>query len=504
MEKLKKLSLKLNELDEQYSRLVWTQYTTGYDFGMEQQYGKIIEKYSSKEDFEMIKELYQREDLSYEDKRRTEIMYKSFEPFHLSKEVNELSAKIQSLTTKLSGILNTHRSKINGVEISSVEIDQILRNENDEEKRKQAYFARTQVNKPLIDGGFIELLNLRKEYAKLRGFKDFVEMRLSDDDLNTEIFSDWKNQLHSILPEMNRKRTEVANKYLKKDRIMPWDEMYLVSKIAPSLKIQVDMSEYYNILRDFFLNFGFDINKYNITYDIFPRANKSEWGYNFPIATGKDSRILANVKNQYREYGVLLHETGHGIHSFLQDPEENILNNGISGIICEGIANLFGGFLYEEIFYKRFFKDITKVKEELSVFRDYAKVNTLRAIPNIMFDQSLYRTDIKSLDDINNLAFSVQKEYMNEDSFGEQYPWGYRIHHTTHPIYLHNYFMGDVTCEMLKKNFVNKYKCKNIIDKPLEFGQYLFESVIKPSGLYKYPELFKKISGKDFSLEYMI
>ncbi len=75
-------------------------------------------------------------------------------------------------------ILNTFRFNIDGREIASVEIDQILANEEDRKLRKKAYFARNQINKSLVDGGFIELINLRKELAKAYGSKDFVKYRL--------------------------------------------------------------------------------------------------------------------------------------------------------------------------------------------------------------------------------------------------------------------------------------------------------------------------------------
>ena len=504
LEKLNSISMKLDELEQEYSRLDWAKYTTGYDFGVDKAYDKLITKLSSKEDFEVIKKLHTSKDLDYADRRRAEIMYQTYEPYHLSKEVNELSLQIETLTSQLSQVLNTHRSTLNGSQISSVDIAQILSREDDSEKRKAAYFARSQVNKPLVDAGFLELIKLRKEYAKMRGFNDFVEMKLTDEDLNLDIFANWKSQLQDIIPAMNKSRSAVANKFLKQDNLMPWDELYIQSKLAPSLNKKIDMSEYYSVLRNFFLHFGIDISKFNITYDVFPRANKSEWGYNFPIATGKDSRILANVKNQYREYGVLLHETGHGVHSFLLDPKENILNRGVSGIISEGIANLFGDFLYDEIFFKDFFNASSSAKDEFKLLKEYSKLNSLRAILLIFFDQNLYRTELNSLADINNLAFNTQKELLNEDSFGDDFPWGYKIHHTTHPIYLHNYFMGDVTCQMLKKSFYNKYNCSSIIEKPTEFGDFLTNSVIAPSGLYKYPDLFKKISGEDFSLKYML
>ena len=503
MERIKKLSDELVAMQQQASRLSWTQYTTGYDFGIAEMYNKINEKIMNKDDFEYIKMMHEREDLSFEDKRRCEIMYKMYEPSHLSPEINAMDEKMHALTTKLSQVLNTFRNTIDGVEVSSVDISEILRDNPDEAKRKEAFLARTQINEALVDAGFIDLIKMRKEYAKLRGYDNYVEMKLADQGLNTDMFKTWKDELHEMLPAMKAKKAEVAKKYLDKDEIKPWDTAYLVSKMAPSLNKTVDMTDFFNVLRNFYLKFGIDISECNITYDIFPRANKSQWGYNFPIATRKDTRILANVKNNYSEYRTLLHETGHGIHSYWQDPEEEILNSGISGIITEGLANLFGSFLYDDMFMNDFFGDDKQVREELKLYQDYAKVNSLNAIVDIMFDQKLYTTEINTLEDINKLAFDTYKEYLDEDPYAEQFPWGFRIHHTTHPIYLHNYFMGDVTCEMLKKKFVEKYNCEKVSDKPKEFVEFIKKEIVEPSGLYKYPELFKRISGEEFSLKYM-
>lgn len=505
MENIYEIARNLVEAEQQAERLSWVLYTTGYDVGVEDAYNNITKILSSHNSFDMIDKLHNNNSkITDKEKREIDILYKKFQPFHLSKEINQLSMEIDKLTNELSKVLNTHRSKINGVEISSVDIGQILSTEPNREKRKEAYLARTQVNKPLVEKGFVQLIKLRKDYAKLRGYADFVELKLDDEDLNTELFADWKPQLKKALPAMNEARNKVAQKYLKLDKLMPWDEAYVSSKIAPAMNTSVNMTNFHSTIRNFFLKFGIDISKFNITYDVFPRANKSEWGYNFPIAPAKDSRILANVKSLYNEYNVLLHESGHGIHSFLMNPEETILNEGVSGIISEGIANLFGSFIYEEIFYKDFFGDNLEIKEQFATLKEYKKANSLRAVNNILFDQNLYRNDVNSLEDINNLAFQTQKELLDEEAFGDEFPWGYRIHHTTHPIYLHNYFMGDVTCEMLKKVFCRDYECNSIMDKPLEFSKFLITNVISPSGMYKYPDLFKRISGENFSLKYML
>lgn len=499
--KLEEIAQKIKVLGEQVGRLSWAQYTTGFDFGITEAYFKLSEELKNKKNYETILN-YREKDLDPIDKRRVEIMYNVFKPYHLGRELNEINLEIKEKTNEVSKVLNTFRYTLDGKEITSVEITQILTNEEDREKRKKAYFSRSAINKALVDAGFIELINLRKQLAKEYGAKDFVEYQLKNNELSPTIFDNWQEDLDEMLPLLDEKRKEYANKYLNEEEMMPWDEEYINTQIAPSINTTVDMSDYYNVIANFYRLFGFDIDKYSITYDIFPRKNKSQWGYNFPIEVGKDSRILANVKNKYYEYRVLLHETGHGVHFFLQDPEESILNAGISGIVTEGIANLFGGFLYDEMFYKNFFGD--EVKEEFAEMAEYDKLSYLRFIGTIFFDHALYRNDIETLDDIYDVYFKVYNDLFGDKPHAEQPPFGYRIHYTTHPIYLHNYFMGDVTCEMIKKVFLKKYGLSKVSENPKLFGEFLVEEAIKPSGLYKYEELFKKISGEDFSLKWYL
>lgn len=131
------------------------------------------------------------------------------------------------------------------------------------------------------------------------------------------------------------------------------------------------------------------------------------------------------------------------------------------------------------------------------------KVNALRAIARIFFDQRFYTTQNESLEDVYKMYWKVQGDVLKQAPGDYEPPWAFLIHHTTHPIYLHNYFMGDVTCEMLKGVFNKQHKTENISEKPLDFGKFLYEQVVKPSGRYTYSELFERISGSEFNLSYM-
>lgn len=501
MDSLKSIAHEFDSKSAHSSRLSWVHFTTGIDCGVDDAEAAMIAVLENKEYFEQIKSVAV-DTLSEDDQRRHRLMYKMFEPYHFTAEVNALSEKINKKTTELAGILNKHRSQFEGQAISSVELNQILSKDSDRERRKAAYMAKNQVNQPLLEGGFLELVQMRKELARLLGKESFVALKLEEDELSPDLFKNWKAEVKAMLPQMKALREKYAQQFLNDSVIMPWDESYIAGKIAPSLNEKTDMTRYYNELSDFFKGFGIDITTMNITYDVFARANKSEWGYNFPIQTGVDSRILANVKDQYNEYGVLLHETGHAVHSFLTDPEDVMMNLGISGIISEGIANLFGGFLTDELFYKRFFNTET-VSDEFTAIRDWWKLNAFRSIHRILFDQGFYTESIESQDDIEAMYWKLSEELFEEQPFCENPPWAFLIHHTTHPIYLHNYFMGDVTCGMLKSVFNKKYGTQSVSEKPELFGEFLKENIIQPAGRMPYPELFKHISGEAFSLNYL-
>jgi len=503
LDKINALRDEMHQLEVEGSKLAWVQYTAGYDFGIEENYKKYNEFLQNKDHFNLIKE-HKALELDELDSRKMDIMYKMFESYHKSDQINDLMLKIQLKTNELSSILNTYRFKIDGKEKTSVEITNILTTSEDRELRKKAYLARNQIDQPMVDGGFLDLVEMRKKLAKLNGFDTFVEMSLYDDELEKDIFDSWKDDLKEIVPEMNKMRLEYARKYLNDDIIYPWDEQYVRSQIAPSLSKKVDMLTCLTPIKKLFLEFGFNLDDYNITYDIYSRQNKSEWGYNFPIETGVDSRILANVKDRFYEYGVLLHETGHGVHSFLNDPNEKILNSGISGIVTEGIANLFGSLMLDENFYGQFFdEDLDKAREEFIAIKKWDKMNSLRSVVRILFDQEFYRRDNQSLDDIYDMYWDMNKELLGSDRGDFNPPCLFVIHHTTHPIYYHNYLMGDVTCEMLAEVFKEKHGVKRITDKAGDFGKFLYDEVVKPSGRYPYSELFKRISGKNFTLNYM-
>ena len=102
--------------------------------------------------------------------------------------------------------------------------------------------CRSQVNQPLVDAGFIKLINLRKEYAKCYGAESFTDMALEDGDLSGEIFKDWKDEVKKALPKTLEKKAAYAEKYLGTSDLRQWDSSFLAGfsghqKALPKSKV---------------------------------------------------------------------------------------------------------------------------------------------------------------------------------------------------------------------------------------------------------------------------
>ncbi len=501
MNRLFVIAEELRDLNVKSSRLNWTNYTTGYDFGIMGIEREIQEKLKSRKSWNTIQDLLAG-DLSLLDRRRVEIMERTFRPYHLSSTLNELSLAIREKTNELSSVLNNHRCTVDGREMTSPEILRILLSQADRDLRKKAFLARTQVNVPLVNAGFLQLLDLRKEFALEYGAPDFVQYQLEFQELDPAMFDSWKDEVNSALPLMREICSGFGERIIGDSHVMPWDVDFISGKIAPELNQHVNMADYFRPISELFSMFGIDITGMNITYDIFPRKNKSEWGYNFPVETGVDSRILANVRDRYFEFGVLLHETGHAVHSFTTDAEDIILDMGISGIVSEGMANLFGGFREHKAFYSRFFGENLEVAgKNFRQLKLWNRVNQLKSVSRILFDQALYRNRIENIDDIHHLIWQTNLEVLGEQPYADEPFWASTIHYTTHPIYFHNYLLGDLTCDMLEKVFLEREGVSDVTDRPELFGRFILDEVVGVSGRYPFPELFRRISGEDLSLK---
>lgn len=498
MNQIDTIAKEIDDLYREVSSRSWVQYTTGFDLGVSEAKAKVKDQLKNPEKYKIALAAHESK-LDPIEQRKAKILHDQFKDFHLSDDVKRIKDELDELTNSLMTVVNKFRSEIDGKEMSGTEIGKILDQSPDRELRKKAYESRLPLNQQLVDAGFIKLINLRKELAHACGFKNYVEYSLERSGMSAELFKLWHAECAQRAEKYQAKSHQLAQEYLGVEKIMPWDQNYLKAQVCSLNDTQVDMTNFYDLIAKTFKKFDFDITKMNLTYDIFPRKNKSEWGYHFSIETGKDSRILANVSNRFSDYNVLMHETAHGVHYMGLNPDEILLNIGVSGILAEGFANFFGSQCFSREFLSEIFKENTE-----EAFQAFKKLNTVehfqnyRIVADLFFDHELYYTDVKNADDIQKLRQSVGKEVLGEE--GYEVPWAKLIHHTSHPIYLHNYLLGDVMSENMRVEFSKRYPGKMAEDCPKEFGQFWKTEMLSPSGRDPFLELYKKVFKKDLSL----
>jgi len=92
--KVKEIAKELADISTEYSRKNWVKYTTGYDFGINEVYKKMLEVLKDKDKYKVILEHLEKE-LNADDRRRVELLAKRFKNYHLSPELNKLSEQMQ-------------------------------------------------------------------------------------------------------------------------------------------------------------------------------------------------------------------------------------------------------------------------------------------------------------------------------------------------------------------------------------------------------------------------
>ena len=494
------------EMDSLYKNLLthkWVQYTTGFDLGVSQAQASLNTFKKEPESFRTICQTLEKASNPL-DQRKARILYGYFKPFHQSEKVQKLLEKSQNLENSIMDLVNKYRAKIDEKEMSSLEINKILSQSSDQNLRKKAYISRIPLNQIIVDAGFLKLLDIRKELALASGYENFIDYKLDEQDLKSNLFDDWKTLCRQRVSRYKQKEKRLAQKYLNTEDLQPWDYGFLKSQICSYNQTQVDLTNFYEPISKIFLKHGFEINKLNLTYDIFPRKNKSEWGYNFNIGIGKDSRILANVSNRFSNYWVLLHETAHGVHFMGLNSEENAFNYGVSGIVAEGFANYFGNLSYSKEFLNEVLSPeiADKSLADFQQLEQFMHFQNYQSISDILFDQELYIKDFNSEKDIQDLRQDMNSQITGESA--NEIPWARLIHHTSAPIYLHNYFLGDIMCENMKTIFKKHNSGKTADQEPLKFGNFWKEQVLAPSGRYSFLELYEKVCKEKISIvEYL-
>lgn len=353
---------------------------------------------------------------------------------------------------------------------------------------------------------FDELKNIRNEIAINCGLKNFGEyqhLKRNRFDYSLEDLRTLHDSIEKIVIPVLKKINECKKEDLKVDKIYPWDEQMSTSSniLKPFDSIEDLLNKNFRVLEEINSRFAekFDRIKKSGNLDLDIRKGKTPGGFCFPIDRAGICFICMNVAGRPIESNILIHESGHGIHS-LSHPDEPIREYRMfdgPGELAELPAKTMELLALD--YYHMYYNDLEDIKQAKKERFIDILVSLRRYIMTDALEQWIYtypghtadeRTEyFKSLED----RFNVGIEWTDLDE--EKGVGWYRSQlMIIEPLYVISYALAQLGALAIYRNY-KKNKTKTTED----FEGFLKLGFSKPIGA-----LYEEAGIKfDFSEDYL-
>ncbi len=397
---------------------------------------------------------------------------------------------------------NTYVPLIDGKEVTNVDIMKIFQTETNPELRKKAYEAKVKGG-DLIAGDLIELVKMRNEYAKTKGYDNYFDYMVKDKyDVEPEflnkLVSDVYAEAQDKIKVLQEKRQKELKEFFSVDELKGYhygllldtDSEKGVNEILKNKNIE-------DISKKTYAGMGYDIDKLQaegkITLDLYPRKGKNTHGFCFGVEAGKDSRILANLMNNVQSLDTLNHELGHCMYDLGLSLELPFIDRSpSSSAVTEAVAMMMGDIMKKEDVLKGIVPDDLLAKFKDSLKDDEANFVS-RSLEIIDFERELYKNPDRNPAE---LWAEMRGKYLNRFDRADN-EWATIPHYLTHPGYYQNYFRAT----LMKAQIYNhlKEKLGNITEN-IKTAEYMDKNIFALGASVEEYDLIKQLTGKDFGV----
>lgn len=398
---------------------------------------------------------------------------------------------------------NTYVPMIDGKEVTKVDIMKILQTETNPELRKKAYEAKIKGG-DLIAGDLIELVKMRNEYAKTKGYDNYFDYMVKEEyDVEPEflnkLISDVYAEAQDKIKVLQEKRSKELKEFFSVDELKGYHYGLLLDtdseKGVNDILINNNIED---ISKKTYAGMGYDIDKLQaegkITLDLYPRKGKNTHGFCFGVEAGKDSRILANLMNNVQSLDTLNHELGHCMYDLGLSLELPFVDRSpSSSAFTEAVAMMMGDIMKKEDILKGIVPEDLLARFKDSLKDDEANFVS-RSLEIIDFERELYRNPDRNPAE---LWAEMRGKYLNRFDEADN-EWATIPHYLTHPGYYQNYFRAT----LMKAQIYNhlKEKLGNITENT-KTAEYMDKNIFALGASVEEYDLIKQLTGKDFGVE---
>jgi len=437
----------------------------------------------------------------------------------------DLLEKMVNLSTEIERLFNTYRADVDGKKYSNNDLLEILGEEDDSDRRKEAWEALKQVG-GVVSPKLVELAKIRNEAAAQLGFDNYWDMaiRLQEHEPKQllDIFDELEQQTRKPFKRMKAKMDrELAERFsIKPKELRPWHYDNPFFQAAPP-SAAVDLDEFYDqkakediveISRLFYDDIGLPIGEVLKRSDLYEREGMDQHAFCISIDRAGDVRTLCNIKPTAEWMDTQMHEQGHAVYDLYVDRKLPYnLREPSHAFTTEGVAMLFGALAKNPTWMIAYADADPERAKELgeAILEQRRREQLIFArwtMVMLNFEKSLYENPDQNL---NTLWWDYKERFqmLTRPADRDLPDWAAKPHFTIAPVYYHNYMLGELFAAQLRNTLAKLAGHEGpttelSFNGRKEFGDFLRQKVFKPGNAMPWPNFVRYATGEPLTARY--
>ena len=420
----------------------------------------------------------------------------------------ELLKSISKLETKVSQTYINFRANFEDKEVTENDLLDILKTEQDAERRKAAWNVTKEVGEtmaPLL----LELVKKRNELAHRLGYSDYYQMKLDVDEVDKkwlfqfldEFDQATKEEYSTLLKEID---SNLAEKYnTTNTAIGPWawkDPFCQEDPLASTnLDSILENEDIVKLGKQFYDSMEFDVDDILSRSDLFERKGKNQHAFCTNLDREDDIRTLCNIRPNIRWLETIIHELGHAVYEKGYDKDLHwYLKTPPHMITTEAVALITGRHAHDATFLKDISNDPQideKINEASQSLKRRQLIFSRWVLVMVHFEAALYANPEQ---DLNNLWWTTVQKYQKicPSSYrGGKQDWACKCHFGIAPVYYHSYLLGEFFASMIKAHFQEINKSPSMYKQP-SCAKFLKEKLFFPGNRTRWDRLIQMMMGE--------
>ena len=494
------LEQRIEPLEVAFHRAYWASQVEASPENDEERARLELELRSTKGDPEALREV----ESALSEDLHDPVVKRRLQVLRLSLTANQMDERsrqsLVDLATEVESEFATYRPSLGGTQVSDNEIEQVLKDSDDDAERQAAWRASKEIGTRVMER-VRELARIRNAKAHDAGFSDHYSMALELQELREDWlfgvldalegltrdpFERWKGELDEQL----KARFGVSDLY-------PWHHADPFFQSIPpdgqrSLDDRFGEGAAEALARRTFDAWGVPLDRVLDRSDLYPRQLKCQHAFCLDVDRQGDVRILANVVPGERWVEVMLHECGHAAYDVSIEPTlPYLLRRPAHTFVTEAVAIMSGRLVRDP----HWLRSIARIEgDDVAGFRRGNILQSLLfarwGLVMVHFERALYADPEGDLDGV---WWELVERFQLSRAPADPPPgaWAAKIHIAVAPVYYHNYLLGELLASQLEDTMKKAYG-EGVTE---ETGGLLVDRLFRSGNLLRWDALVEEATG---------